>query len=99
MAIGAIGGMRIMAVQWPRRIAGYEDRSIPAHPHLVWLVEHIRWLPRSWAVFSRYRAPLYRDNDPLIDERRGMIFCSAAQVDALRREIEARNREERKWLT
>ena len=74
----------ISDVRWPVVATGETElRYAPAHPHLVWLVERVRWLPRSWARFA-YRAPVYRDADPLVDHRNGLIYCSVAQADALR---------------
>lgn len=86
------GGLRIVALQdWPREFDHWETRYLPAHPHLVWLVERISWLPRSWAWFA-CRVPVWRDKAPFVAGT--VVYCSPAQYEALKRAT----REEGKWL-
>ena len=66
---------------WPREQSSVEQ--LPAHPLILWLA---RWLPlRTWWA----ERPVYRDSPMLIDDRRGYIYCSERQYQALQAEVVA----------
>jgi len=88
---GRFGALQVVRVaHWPKlKTERTEVKRLPAHLHIVWLVERLRWLPRRWAWFE-YDAPIFADAAPVIDEKHGLIYCSDAQADALRREVHFR---------
>lgn len=67
---------------WPTVRDGTYVRRFPAHPLVCWLA---RWLPIDPYVDVEY--PRYRDADPLVDARAGIIYCSVAQAETLKREL------------
>jgi hypothetical protein len=94
------GGYQVIRVaQWPREIGGYKTERIAAHPHIVWLVARCRWLPWRWAIFAEIETAQWRDADPRVDEKHGLIYCSDAQADALRQAVaEQKTQEGAGWL-
>lgn len=81
MGFGPFGGMQIIqSHHWPRVPDGVYVRQLTAHPIIHWLA---RWLPID--PWIDVEVPRFKDADPLIDTRRGVIFCSPAQFAELRR--------------
>ena len=65
---------------WPRVEDGTETLRFEAHPFIKWLA---RWLPIT--PYIEMEVTKYRDADPMHDTRNGILYCSHAQADALRR--------------
>ncbi len=65
---------------WPRVEDGTETLRFDAHPFIKWLA---RWLPIT--PYIEMEVTKYRDADPMHDTRNGILYCSHAQADALRR--------------
>lgn len=78
-----INGFKVVVptYEWPREKSGVE--RLPAHPLILFLA---RWLPlRTWWA----ERAMYRDSPMLVDDRRGYIYCSARQYQALQAEVVA----------
>jgi hypothetical protein len=64
--------------EWPRE--QFKIERLPAHPLILWLA---RWFPlRTWWA----ECPVYRDSPMLVDDRRGYIYCSERQYQAMQAE-------------
>lgn len=68
---------------WPTVVDGTRPHRVPAHPVICWLA---RWLPI--APYVEIQVPNVRDADMILDNQIGVIFCSPAQANALRQELE-----------
>jgi len=76
-------GFRIMATpHWPQVEDGTRTVRFECHPIIRWLA---RWLPIRPYVEATYIN--YKDSDMLLDRARGVVYCSLAQENVLRREI------------
>jgi hypothetical protein len=74
-------GLRIYAqANWPRIADGTRTVRFAAHPLILWLA---KWVPLP--TYQEVTFLKYRDADPLVDERRGLVFCSLAQAAELRK--------------
>lgn len=80
-------GLKIVtSPNWPRKRVEDQTVRFPAHSFVIWLA---RWFPITPYVEATF--PRYRDADPLIDERHGIVYCSPAQADELKRAFRQRD--------
>lgn len=81
MGFGPFGGMQIIqSHHWPMVPDGFGVKRIAAHPLIHWLAR--RFPIKPWI---EAQVPRFKDADPMIDQRRGVIYCSPAQFAELRR--------------
>lgn len=76
----SFAGYRVVAdINWPRLPDGIETvRDYNVHPLVKWLA---RWLPIK--PYVEALRPRFRDRDPMIDERHGIIYRSPRQCGEL----------------
>lgn len=78
--VGDLAGLRIVVSHILPQECVVVAKRLPAHPLIQWLARYLMIDP--WVEIQ---APQWRDKGLWIDRQHGLISCSPAQADALRR--------------
>lgn len=78
-----IGGIQVMVNPYhPTEFSHWGKERWEAHPIIKWLAK--------WLLITPYverKLAIHKDSDPLYYKEKGVLFCSPAQEQALRREL------------